>query len=157
MFRTPYSKADWVFTLLIVGMFCGSGWCHWRKQRLLTRGIHVQGTVVQTNRHPGGRSGFYEVDRPSVSYKDTAGRTWTLVSEFETIRKFKIGQPLPVVYDPADPAGGEIEPGYWKPSHMSASGDFFLVGTMLFVPFAGWRYLEYLPVRRRTPATPASP
>ena len=156
IFRAPFSKADEVFTLLVTAMAICALWFHVRERRFLARAVLVPGTVVKTNRQLHSARYRYDDYRPFLSFTDTKGASWTFDCGRYKPQVCKVGQTLPVIYDPDDPAGAEVESGPFSAVGYTVL-NFTCVGGFLLVMFLGLRLLESAPGREAYPSRPGKP
>lgn len=114
-------------------------------------GLHTEGTVIELVSHRASKGKI--VHRPIVVFRDAAGGEHRFVSGASSSPPaYAIGERVPVIYNPADPARAEID-GFVE-RRLGAvifavlGGVFAVVGALVL--YGLWRnFRNALPHRRR--------
>ncbi len=135
--RLQYPKTVLSFRLLSVAMLLGAVWTGAREELYLAGARHTQGKVVSVKSYLQRRTGSrgYMKYRPSLSFEDEAGKTWTFDSGSYGLEGGKVGAVLPVVYDPSYPEKAQLDSfwGEWDPTFTFAYvGAFALLLSWVF-------------------------
>ena len=93
------------FGLLALGGSCCSRAVHFKKTA-----VQAQGAVVELKEGSSGGSNSHPVYYPIIRYADTAMQEHTLYSGTGSFPpEYAVGDRVSVLYDPANPKGGEGE------------------------------------------------
>lgn len=120
----------YIFTLIGIGMLVGAALIYRNTSSFLAGASKAEGTVVELVRSRSSNSITYQ---PVVQFAGQSGQTIEFVSSISSNPpEYRIGQKIPVLYDPADPQDARITGFFslWGGSAIlgGMGGVFFLIG-----------------------------
>lgn len=118
----PKSLVGSAFLLAGTVFFAAGIWKTWEANEYARQGIQAQGTVTDVRRHQSGGRGRGNW-RPTVVFSDRDGRTHVFVARPGSLLSstWKVGDSVPVVYRPAQPARAILDTVRGRYGWLSAS------------------------------------